>query len=569
MLKSLEITNYALLDHVQVNFQNGLIILTGETGAGKSIFIDAMGAILGDKVDQSVVRHGADKAIVEAIFSTEESQEVQILLKELELADDSENLILRREIWQNGRTRAFANDTPINQATLTQIGNFLVDLHGQHEHQSLLVVSQHLKFLDQFGHLTELVQDFAVNYQEILQIRHQLNLALEKATNLAEKKSRLEFQLAEINQVNPQPDEETELQKEEKILQNSEKLYQVTNAVYRLLYEDKNSAGDLLSEAATQLSSISQIDERLINLTRESEACVISVREIAKELQNYLTAFEFNPERLEEIRQRLAVLSGLKKKYGGTLAAVIQYREKLLAEVNSCLNIDQEINQLKTIFDEKRQEISKKSLEISKKRLQASKKLKALIESNLAELGMEQAQFEIQVRQELDPEGLANFQNQFFKTTRNGIDLVEFFLAANPGSPAKPLVRVASGGEISRVMLALKLAQADTDRLPVMVFDEIDNGVSGRIAQAVGRNLQKLSQAHQILCITHLPQIASMGCDHLLVEKFSDGQQTHTTIRRLEMPERVMAVARLLGGDKISETHLQSAQELIQEAQAS
>ncbi len=568
MLKSLEIQNYALLDQVNVKFQNGLIVFTGETGAGKSIFIDALGAILGEKVDETIVRAGADKAVVEAIFSTDESIEIQNLLKELDLWDDAGDLILRREIFQSGRTRAFANDTPINQPILLQLGDLLVDLHGQHEHQSLLKVAEHAKLLDQYGGIVQYVQEVGVIYQEIYQIRKKLASLKNKESEFNEKKQLFEFQIEEINQISPQVGEEAELVKEEKLLQNSEKLFQLTTSAYKSLYEDESAVNDALAKVVSQLDEIKEIDDRLTHLATECESARILVEEIGKSLQNYISAFEFNPDRLEAIRNRLGQLSGLKKKFRGSIEEVLRYRDQIQAELQSISGLDSEIEALETAFEEQRELISQKSLTLSTKRLEVAQKLKHFIESNLQDLGMQEARLDIQVSRNSDNDGLVQENGQAFKTTKTGIDEIEFFLAANPGAPPRPLVKVASGGEISRVMLALKLAQADADRLPVMIFDEIDSGVSGRMAQAVGRNLKRLSRAHQIICITHLPQIASVGDYHFFVEKISDGKQTRTIIRQLSNEERTLAVARLLGGEKISETHLESARQLIDEGQS-
>lgn len=568
MLKSLEIQNYALLDQVSVKFQNGLIVFTGETGAGKSIFVDALGAILGEKVDETIVRSGAEKAVVEAIFSTDESIEIQNLLKELDLWDESGDLILRREIFQSGRTRAFANDTPITQPILSQLGDLLVDLHGQHEHQSLLKVAEHEKLLDQYGGIIHYAQEIGYIYQEINQIRKKLAGLKSKASEFTEKKQLFEFQIEEINQISPQIGEEEELLREEKLLQNSEKLFQLTTSACKSLYEDENAINDALAKVVAQLDEIKEIDERLEHLHSECESARILVGEIGKSLQNYISNFEFNPDRLEAIRTRLGQLSGLKKKFRGSIEEVLRYRDQIQTELQTMSSLDSEIKAFESAFEEQRELISQKSLILSAKRSEVAQKLKHFIESNLKDLGMQEARLEINISRENDENGLVRENGQSFKTTKTGIDNIEFFLAANPGAPPRPLVKVASGGEISRVMLALKLAQADADRLPVMIFDEIDNGVSGRIAQAVGRNLKRLSKAHQIICITHLPQIASVGDYHFFVEKISDGKQTRTIIRQLSNEERTLAVARLLGGEKISETHLESARQLIHEGQS-
>jgi DNA repair protein RecN (Recombination protein N) len=302
-------------------------------------------------------------------------------------------------------------------------------------------------------------------------------------------------------------------------------------------------------------------------MTVDCKSAAIAIEETAKFLQDYISGFEFNPERLEEIRQRLAQFSHLKKKYGATMAAVLEHQQKIQDELTGIGNAASDMKALQSKFDNQQKVFSEKCLSLSARRKAAAARLQAFLEASLAELGMSEAAFNIQLKQQPSTEGVALIAGERLKATRNGIDKVEFLLSANPGSSPRPLVEVASGGEISRVMLALKLAQADADRLPVMIFDEIDTGVSGRIAQAVGRNMRRLSNQHQILCITHLPQIASMGHHHFLVEKFVDNGSTRTVVRKLSSNERIQAVATLLGGEVISPALLNSARELIEEAE--
>ncbi|MCK5740322.1 DNA repair protein RecN, partial [bacterium] len=364
----------------------------------------------------------------------------------------------------------------------------------------------------------------------------------------------------------PEPGEEESLLKEEKVLQNSEKLFQTASKIYQELYEDEGSAYERLSGAVEALTEVRQIDERLSPMTADCKSAAIAVEETAKFLQEYISAFEFNPERLEEIRQRLSEFSHLKKKYGATMAAVLEHQQKIEDELAGIGNVASDMESLRVKFDDQQNVFSEKCQLLSLQRQNAALRLQTFLEASLAELGMSEAVFNIHIKQQSSPEGVALIAGDRIKANRNGIDQVEFLLSANPGSSPRPLVDVASGGEISRVMLALKLAQADADRLPVMIFDEIDTGVSGRIAQAVGRNMRRLSKQHQILCITHLPQIASMGHNHLLVEKFVDNGSTRTVVRRLSNDERIQAVATLLGGDVISPALLNSARELIEEA---
>jgi len=566
MIKSLYVKNYALLDDVQVNFEEGLNILTGETGAGKSILLDALNTVLGEKVKFDSLRDGTQKAVIEVIFSTEGSYDVQNLLKELDLDQDGFDLILRREIHKSGRTRSFVNDTPVSVAVLEQIGELLVDLHGQHEHQSLLKVNRHLKFLDHFGGLTEIVSDVEKQYHQFMELRKHLEALLHQANVSREKKEIFEFQIKEIEAVDPKEGEEEELTREENLLQNSERLYELSSEVYQKLYEEDGSAYDLLAQAAEYLVELKQVDDRLSNLSDECESAKIIVDEMAKVLQQYTSHIEFNPERLQEIRERLNLFSGLKKKYGGSIEEVLKYKDKLRKNLVDYENFDATIDQIRKDLENRRVALSKLCQKLSAGRQAKTRILEKMIVEYLVHLGMARAIFKVNMTQFPDDEGLIALNGKSYRATAKGMDEVEFFISVNPGSPPRPLINVASGGEISRIMLALKSVQAESDRLPVMIFDEIDSGVSGRIAQAVGRSLKMLSKAHQIICITHLPQIASMGDNHYTVEKIFEGEQTRTSIRKLSEKERAVAIAKLLGGEKISETHIKSAEQLIAEA---
>ncbi|MBN1350030.1 DNA repair protein RecN [candidate division KSB1 bacterium] len=568
MIKSLFVKNYALLDDVSVTFDKGLNILTGETGAGKSILLGALNTVLGDRAAVSSLREGAAKAVIEVIFSTEGSGEVQNFLKQAELDQNGNELILRREILSSGRSRSFINDTPVQVSTLEQVGDILVDLHGQHEHQSLLKISKHLQFLDHFSGLTEMVSEVENKYQQLQRMTRELEEFHQKARLSEEKKEIFEFQLDEIESVNPEEGEEEELLREEKLLENSERLYQLSTAICEQLYDSEGSAYELLARAGEQLEELKEIDSRLANLNNECESAKIIVDEIAKVLQHYSSGIEFNPDRLEEIRERLNLFSGLKKKYGGSIDEVLKRRDELRQELDNFANFDSSIAKLKKNFETARQELSELCIKLSEARKNKASLLEQMIVKHLERLGMQRTEFKVAIEHTPDEHGFVALNGKRLKTTARGIDNVEFLIAVNPGSAVKPLARVASGGELSRIMLALKSVQAESDRLPVMIFDEIDIGVSGRIAQAVGRSLKNLSKSHQIICITHLPQIASMSDSHYIVEKIFENDHTRTSIKKLSGEEWAMAIAKLLGGEKITDTHIRSAKQLIAEAAA-
>ena len=567
MLKNLFVKNFALLDKIEIEFEPGLNIITGETGAGKSILIDALGSTLGEKVDGDVLRSGTDKAIVEGVFSIDGVKEVKNSLTESELEDTSDTIILRKEVHQSGRNRAFINDTPVPVTKLISFGDLLVDLHGQHEHQSLLKVKYHLLYLDEFGGFAELVEHVQKAFQKLVGLINDLKDLKLREESLTEKREIYQFQIKEIAAINPQVGEEQELLQEEKILRNSEKLFQISNEVYMKLYESEGSALELITATYDKLDELCRIDSQFDAYKKDCLSAKIIVEEISQFLQSYKTNIEFSPERLETIRERLAQFSGLKKKYGSTIEEILKYKQKIEQELSLIDNLDEEVSRKQEAIDAEKRILADLCVNLSQEREKAANILENTVEEALAHLGMAAAKFKIQIDQIENDDGLVTVNNKGYKTASTGIDNVEFFISANTGEELKPLAKVASGGEISRIMLALKTALAEADKIPVLIFDEIDMGISGRIAQAVGKSLKKLARSHQIICITHLPQIASMGDQHFVVEKFSDGKSTHTKIRRLKTEQRALEIAKLLGGETVTETHIHGAQELLEQAE--
>lgn len=566
MLTSLHVKNFALLNKIDVDFEPGLNIITGETGAGKSILIGALGSTLGEKVDGDVLRNRADKAVVEGIFSIKNNAGIKQKIKESEIEDFKDTVILRKEVHQSGRNRAFINDTPVPVNELIAFGDFLVDLHGQHEHQSLLNVKHHLTYLDEYGGHTELLNQVQDSYQKVVSLLNELQDLKQRERSLKEQREIYQFQIKEIDSVDPQVGEEEELLQEEKIFRHSEKLFQVTSELYLKLYESESSAMEIVSSASEQLRDLVQIDSQFEAYRQDCDSARVIIEELSKFLQSYHSNLEFNPERLEYVRERLAQFSSLKKKYGTTIAGILEYRQRIEHELNFIENLDAEISRKQQVIDQEKTILSERCIDLSQKRKLAAEKLETTVLEILAQLGMANARFKINIAQFTSEKGFVTFEQKRYETSQTGIDFVEFFISANPGEDLKPLAKVASGGEISRIMLALKSALAEADKIPVLIFDEIDMGVSGRIAQAVGRSLKKLARSHQIICITHLPQIASMGDQHFVVEKFSDGQHTYTNIRKLKDEERALEIAKLLGGETITETHIQGAQELLEQA---
>jgi DNA repair protein RecN (Recombination protein N) len=565
MLKTLLIKNYALIEELNVEFERGLNIITGETGAGKSIIIDALSLVLGERADTDSVRKGAEKAVVEGLFDTAGNQKLKKLLEKNEI-DFSDELIVRREVSIKGQSRSFINDSPVTTSLLKEAGDLLVDLHGQHEHQSLLRTETHIDLLDDYGRLEGLVNEFSRAYHKTHQILNELKELKAKEQQLMERRSLYEFQIKEIDAVSPHAGEEDELENELRILENAEKLFSATERLYQMLYEGDNAVHDRIILARNELENLAAIDTSFGEPRNEANSAAAIIDELAKFIQQYNSKIEFNPERLEGIRNRLGNIALLKKKYGGSLEAVITLRENIGREFELANNFQTEISSLVKRFEAERKIVSEIAQRLSIKRHEVGKKAGKSIIMALGELGIPNALFETVITtspaQNKD-DAIIKLGKEYLTATPEGMDFVEFHISTNVGEDPKPLAKVASGGEISRIMLAMKMILAKSDRLPLLIFDEIDVGVSGRIAQAVGQSLKKLSQFHQVIAITHLPQIAGFADIHFVVEKTEDKQRAVTTIRKLAIEARVEEVAKLMSGEEVTKSGLESARELM------
>ena len=565
MLKSFEVKDYALIEHIAVEFGSGLNIITGETGAGKSILIDAMSLLLGERASTEVVRKGAQKSYVEGIFDLKGNKKVKLLLEENEI-EFSDELIIRREISLKGSNRCFINDTPVNLNLVKDVGNLLVDLHGQHEHQSLLKTETHIDYLDEFGDYQELILQYKKIYSELTNKENELIELREKENSIKEKKDFYSFQIKEIDNVSPQEDEEDELIEELKILENSEKLSEITSEIYQLLYESDNSIQSALAKVKILLQKLNEIDRSFSDVVSESESALAQVQDISNYVRSYNSKIILDQEEVERKRERLGAINLLKKKYGGSVKSILDYRKKIGEEFELAENFSEKINELSKNIFEMRKNAGGLAKSLSKKREQAAKLVKKGIEETLKELGIQEPQFKTQIISEhTEKDSGVYVDGKYFNATSNGIDEVEFFISTNPGEDLKPLAKVASGGEVSRIMLSLKSTLAKNDKLPLLIFDEIDVGVSGRIAQKVGRALKSLSTFHQVISITHLPQIASLADHHFSIEKTTQNERVISSIKNLPKTERITEIARLLSGEKITEASLKSARELVRQ----
>ncbi|KAF0152936.1 MAG: DNA repair protein RecN (Recombination protein N) [Ignavibacteria bacterium] len=565
MLKTLLIKDYALIENIEVPFEKGLNIITGETGAGKSILIDAMGLLLGERASTEVVRKGAEKSIVEGIFDVTSNKSVKMFCAQNEI-DFTDEFIVRREVSVKGSNRCFLNDSPVALNLIKEAGDLLVDLHGQHEHQSLLHTETHIGLLDSFANHENLLSEYSKNYYELNALQKELKELREKENSLNEKRELYQFQIKEIDAVNPQIDEEEKLAQELNILENSEKLLSITSDIYSLLYGNEDSITDQLGAVKHKLSEIERIDKSFTETLSNFDSAVALLNEVSGFVRSYKDRIDLDPEKLEEIRERLGSIILLKKKYGGSVSSVIEHREKIGSEFELAENFAQRISDLNKQIDSVRKSSGAAAKKLSGERNTVSKKVKKEVETALKHLGISDSQFEVRITNYTAEDASENFlvvDSKKYKFNNLGIDDVEFYISTNAGEDTKPLVKVASGGEISRIMLALKSTLAKTDKLPILIFDEIDTGVSGRIAQKVGQTLKELASVHQIIAITHLPQIAGLADVHFAVEKRKSAERVVSSIRKLEIEERIEEVAKLMSGEEITEAALNGARELM------
>lgn len=563
MLRKLYVKDFALIEEVEAEFQEGLNIITGETGAGKSILIGALSVILGERASAEIVRSGAEKAIIEAEFDIESNQKIIEILNKAEI-EISNILIIRREISIKGYNRIFANDTPINLNILKEIGANLVDLHGQHDHQTLLRKDNHIYALDGLTDIQNELKNFNEKIKELKHLIAEKKELLEKQKTSSQIRDFYEFQLKEIEKHSPKIGEDNELEIELKALENFEKIKETTAECYSLLYDSEISSIDLLAKSKKLIESLRDIDPFFNNIYEQINQAIEIIKEISNQLRYYSDKTEYDPYRIEQIKLRLQAYQNLKKKYGGSVESILRHRDFLINELNTLEDLEEKLKNIDDEIEIKRKEAGEIANQISHKRKIKAREFEKSAIEELKELGIPNARFEIKFREiNYDGEDYLIVNNTKKGYNHNGIDDVEFYISANPGEDLKPLSKTASGGEISRIMLALKSIMAKNEKLPLLIFDEIDVGVSGRIAQKVGFAMKNLSRYHQIIAITHLPQIAALADCHILIEKRVEKERTKSVLRKLNLNERIIEVAKLLSGETISDSSIEAAKELI------
>jgi len=555
MLTELYIRNFAIIDELELSLKEGLNIFTGETGAGKSIILDAVSTVVGGKTDPTFIREGTDRAIVEAVFRPDENREaIREILKREDLPEDSDGdqIILSRDIRAGGRSSARVNGSSVNVNLLREIGRLLVDIHGQSDHLSLLNPSNHIVLLDRFAGNQELLKKYQAEFKKLQKIRTRLTEIRMNDEELLRKKDMLSFQMNEIRSAKINESEEETLKKDRDRLANAENLSQLTQKAMEQLEgrsEEYPGIFELLGYLSKSMDNLSRIDAELAPLGEEVAAINDALNELLASLQRYQETLEFNPARLDAIEERLALLNTLKRKYGGSLCAVLEFAARAEEQLAGLENISDQTEDLIRQETSVINLLSELAQELSDRRHEASRKVSESVEKELHELRMESAQFEIRFTQTAAENGLRDRHGRSLAYDENGFDQVEFLIAPNPGEGLKPLAKIASGGETSRLMLALKNTLAEADSIPSMIFDEIDQGIGGRVGSIVGEKLWLLSRNHQILCITHLPQLAAYYDAHFHVSKqLSDGR-TRTLVKQLQQEESLREMAQLMGGD--------------------
>lgn len=549
MLLGLTLKNFTIIKDLSVGLSPGLNIITGETGAGKSIIVDAINIILGDKAPAENIKTGQEEAQIEALFDISNDEAIKQRLINSGFDIKSGELLIKRVIYRNSRSRVFINGSLSTLTLLSSITQGLVDIFSQHEHQSLLREENNLKIVDDFGKTADDATHLREKFQNYLLVKKELDDLEQSKKDKTEKENYLKFQLNEINNAELSIGEDTELDEEKLKLTNAERLQSSASSAYEELYEKENSVLGMLQKLSSDFKEISKIDPKLNEVGESIEKGMLQLEEAAFSIRDYTTELSSDSQSLEVIEDRIHLINSFKRKYGDSIEQIIQKRDEIEGEVNNIEHFDEHVRTLTQQSRKLMDELLKLANALSKKRKQSSKRLCEILEVELKEVGIKGGSFHIEF----------NDKN----ISSSGIDALSFLFSANPGEDPKPLNRVASGGELSRIMLVLKEVIARVEGGSVIIFDEADSGVGGAIAEAVGQKIRNLSRTYQVICITHLPQVAKFADSHLTVSKTHDDNQTQVTIKSLEGNERVVELARMIGGFNITQKTLDTAQEML------
>lgn len=554
MLRELSIRQFAIIEEIHLRFEQGFHVLTGETGAGKSILIDALGLVVGGRASSDFVRHGSNKAEIEALFELSPLHPVHSILEEWGVASE-ESLLIRREITASGKSTCRVNGRIVTLAMLKQIGKKLLDISGQHEHQSLLHTEEHLEWLDQFGgeEILSLRQKYGQLYETYQQLEKELERLNLNQKEIAQRIDVLQFQKEEIESACLVAGEDEELEQERNRLAHAEKLITHTAHAYEHLYGERGGL-DQIQEALSHLEDIMMVDESLTSVHDMVQSAYYQLEEAVRQIGKYRDELEFDPDRLYEVEERLHLIKQLKRKYGDQIEDILQYGEQVERELEQLVHRDETQAELEEKIEKYRHQLADLAAQLTVLRKKAATELEAKVEKELADLNMASTVFHV------------SFYREAYRSNRltaTGQDVIEFQIAPNPGEPLRPLAKIASGGELSRIMLALKVIFTDIEQIHTLVFDEIDTGVSGRAAQAIAEKIAVLAHKNQVLCVTHLPQVACMADLHFYISKESREQKTRTKVETLNHQGRTLELARMLGGVEVTQTTCEHAEEML------
>ena len=569
MLTELRIQNFAIIDRLDLRFTSGLITLTGETGAGKSIILDAVVMLIGGRADTTMIRSNSEAAFVEGTFALKGSakEAVNEILQREELVDDPNSVTLTREVRREGRSIARVNGRTVNLSLLREVGAILVDIHGQSEHLSLLDPRAHLGLLDRYADISSLLADYRKTYHSILDLRRELTELRAAQADATRRTEMLTFAVEEIEAAKLKKGEDEELRKERDRLANAESLAQHAQEAINLLDEstpDASAASDLLGQASQALYVLAKTDPSKADLAERANLMLENLTDLTSELRDYLEEIEFNPKRLDAVEERLNLIFQLTRKYGGNIEAVNKYGADARKQLETISTATERIEALVLQESKLLEKLAAQAVKLSDKRKQAAEALSRGIETELDDLKMAAARFGVDFQTKPDPHGLPLPDGTRVAFDQNGFDRVEFMVAPNPGEGLKPLARIASGGETSRLMLGLKNILARADEVPSLIFDEIDQGIGGRVGIIVGHKLWRLARNHQVFCVTHLPQLAAFGEQHYQVQKLVEQNRTLTRVEKLDGEPRLLELAQMLG--EVGEGTLRSAHEILQTA---
>ena len=551
MLQELSIKDFAIIDEIQISFQPKMTVLTGETGAGKSIIIDALGLLAGGRGSTEFIRKGEKKAVIQGLFTLPREANTYNILEEYGIDSEDGQIILQRDLYRGGRNICRINGMMVNLATLRKVGEKLIDIHGQNEHQELMKPENHIDLLDEYDKKTSQLRN---QYQVVYQNYRKLKLSMEKKEAdekaWAQRLDMLNFQVKEIEEAGLKINEEDELVEEKNKLDNFQAIHDALELSYQILSGEKIDVVGNLGNAMNELSDVSDLSENLQEINTKISDAFYSLEDAARDISDELDSMEWNGERLNEIEERLELIHQLKRKYGDTIEDILHYHSRIEKELREMENAEQNSEKQERQLSEALEKVKELAIKLSKQRKKSAKKLEKMIHEQLSALYMDKAVFEVK------------FLNNS-KLYSKGIDKVEFYIQTNPGEEMGPLAKIASGGELSRIMLALKTIFSQKMGVTSIIFDEVDTGVSGRVAQAIAEKISQISNNSQVLCITHLPQVAAIADNHYYISKSVNDGRTETSLEELDEKQKIREIARMLSGSEITELTLKHAEELI------